>query len=93
VIPTLYDALKAAYAEQGVPIGHGRTGGVVTIADGSSIVRFETRGGRLAVSVEGDISPDAFYALGIADARADGAIQAALRDAGRPRDAEQVDLS
>ena len=92
--PNIADLLVVAYRERGVAarIATESDGATTVVGDGFAMRLFDDDG-RLAISLEGAIGRDDYYALGIADARADGAICAALLDAGRPHDAEQTHFS
>lgn len=84
--------LRAAYADQRIPARVVETHGGVAIEDDGYRLDVSTAG-PLTVTVEGEITRDAYYALGLADEQTEGAISRALDETGRPFDAEQVRFS
>lgn len=89
---TLGDVLKYAYAERGISARIVEGDGAIAIVDGGyRLMLWSTSA--LAISVEGKISREAFYALGLVDEQTEGAVSTALDRAGHRNDAQQVRYS
>lgn len=89
---TLADVVKATYAERECATRISERDGTITVeGDGYRLTIATTT--PLVISVDGTISRDAFYALGLTDEQTEGAISAALDRAERRSDAEQVRYS
>jgi hypothetical protein len=91
-VTTLADVLRHAYAERHLDPTIIDTGRSITVAGDGNRLTCST-GDPLTIAVEGRISPDAFYALALADEQTEGAISRALSRAGYDIDAEQVRYS
>ncbi len=87
---TLTDLLRDAYHGRNVAARIDDAGGVLAVEGDGYILRLTTDNGRLVASVDGEISREAYYALGLTDEQTEGAISGALNRAERKRDAEQV---
>ncbi len=87
---SLTDLLRDAYQGRNVAARIDDSGGVLAVEGDGYVMRLTTDSGRLVASVDGEISREAYYALGLTDEQTEGAISRALNRAGRKRDAEQV---
>lgn len=88
----LADVLRAGYAEREIDAAIVETADAVTVTDAGYVLRLAATE-PLTVKVEGHISREAYYALGLADEQTEGAISAALARRGRFVDAQQVRYS